>query len=112
MTKDKKFTKAFIFNNAGSIGIGEYVSEIEDFGRVAETINMNVTSCIILNSIFVKFFQPISEAVVVVEISSGAAFSPYATWSLYCSHKAARKMFFQVLAQEAEMVTFFFFFFF
>ena len=65
---------------------------------------MNLTSCIVTTSIFLKVFQAISESVVVVDTSSGAAFIPLETWSVYCSHKAARRMFHQTLAAEASLV--------
>lgn len=40
-----------------------------------------------------------------VNISSLAAMQPFETWGIYCSVKAARNMFMQVISSEAEILT-------
>jgi len=56
-----------------------------------------------LNSAFMTSVDKLSvKKVTVVNISSGSAITPSPTMSLYCTGKAARHMFFKVMAQEEK----------
>ena len=60
-----------------------------------------MTSCILLNSAFVNRFARVpAERKAVVQVSSLIAVESQKTWSLYCAGKAARDMFFRVMAEE------------
>ena len=63
-------------------------------------ISLNVSSMIMLTTLFLRKFEADGTQCVVVNISSGAAVRAFDTWTLYCTAKAARYMFVQVLATE------------
>lgn len=52
---------------------------------------------------FIRSFRALAHQLAIVDISSGAAFLPFASWSSYCVSKAARVMFHGVLAQELQL---------
>jgi len=79
------------------------VANLHDRTRTQElkaAIDSNVTSTIILTSVALEVLLDKTESFDMVDISSGAARRPSATWASYCSTKAARYMFMQVLAAE------------
>jgi len=81
------------------------VANLHDHARtrtqeLKAAIDSNVTSTIILTSVALEVLLDKTESFDMVDISSGAARRPSATWASYCSTKAARYMFMQVLAAE------------
>uniref|UniRef100_A0A8D0L269 Sepiapterin reductase n=1 Tax=Sphenodon punctatus TaxID=8508 RepID=A0A8D0L269_SPHPU len=94
--------RLLIINNAGSLG--DITRSFVDFTSPAEVnsyLAFNVTSTLCLTSSTLKAFpgQP-GLCRTVVNISSLCARTPFKSWTLYCSGKAARDMMFQVLALE------------
>jgi len=98
-----RYESGQLFHNAGSLGALNYIRTLgsESPLEIQSFYCLNMTSVIFLTSAFLNFFNKTSK-LTVVNISSGAAWMPYESWSLYCSVKAARKMFHQVLAKEEE----------
>lgn len=94
-------TNDIIFiNNAGVIHpIGGLGNLKED--QVIENVNVNFLSPIILLNKLVKLKNKKRFRLKIINISSGAAENPVAGWSLYCSTKAAIKMFFNTIVSSA-----------
>lgn len=85
---------------AGTLGdITKYCKEMTDPKKVRENFDINVVGTILLNSAFLKAFKDVGSKVI-INISSLAGIQPFKSWSLYCSGKAARDMFFRTLALE------------
>jgi NAD(P)-dependent dehydrogenase (short-subunit alcohol dehydrogenase family) len=74
------------------------------YADLIASINLNVTSPMIVSDVLLGKLigERVGERLTVVNISSGAAIRPYATWSPYCCGKAARRMLTQVLSAEEE----------
>lgn len=97
--KIKDFELAFIIHNAGSVGdVSKKAKEIFDISQMTKYYHLNVFSVISLNSIFMKHFESIPK--LVINITSKCGIVPFKSMSYYCSGKAAREMYFKVLAEE------------
>jgi benzil reductase ((S)-benzoin forming) len=97
----KEGDRIALINNAGMI---EPVALLEniDFQTAAQQINLNLLAPMVLISGFIKSTQNIGIPKVVLNISSGAAFIPYAGWGVYCSSKAALDMLTKVAGVEQQ----------
>ncbi|XP_034248916.1 sepiapterin reductase isoform X2 [Thrips palmi] len=96
------FQLAFIVHNAGSLGnVGPGVAEMNDSEEWSEFLTLNITSTAVLNSEFLKVFPENSVPNrTVINITSLCAIQPFISMGQYCVSKAAREMFFKVLAEE------------
>ncbi|KAJ1527719.1 hypothetical protein ONE63_007678 [Megalurothrips usitatus] len=96
------FQVAFIVHNAGSLGnVGQSVSELNEVEQWNEFLALNITSTSVLNSEFLKVFpQGSVPNRTVVNVTSLCAVQPFCSMGQYCVGKAAREMFFKVLAEE------------
>ncbi|XP_069111569.1 sepiapterin reductase-like [Argopecten irradians] len=95
------FEQSVIVHNAGTLGDNtKYASDLSDVQTVQANFDMNVSGMILLNSQFLKKFSNSSKGRSVVHISSLVAIQPVPSFSLYCTGKAARDMFFRVMAVE------------
>ncbi len=88
-----------LINNAGTLG------EIKRFGKLSpldqiRTYNLNILAPAMLMNNFIAAYQKIAVPKVVVNVTSGAAKSPYDGWSSYCSSKAAIDMMSRVASRE------------
>ncbi|XP_050419473.1 sepiapterin reductase [Patella vulgata] len=92
------FEQTIIFHNAGTLDNLKYCPQLDSFAKNSEYFNVNVAGLIALNAKFLSTFD--IQPKVVINISSLAAKKPYKSWSLYCTVKAGREMFFKVLAAE------------
>ncbi|KAL5007882.1 hypothetical protein ScPMuIL_016688 [Solemya velum] len=100
------FEQAMIVHNAGTVGDpSKYIRELSDPGLVGGCFDMNISGMVLLNAAFLQTFPSSSVCSrVVVAVTSLSAVMPMRTWSLYCTAKAARDMFFRVLALEEPEV--------
>ena len=98
----EQFEAALMVHNSGSIGNqGVGATMLNSAGELRTYFDSNLTSCFLLNSAFVKRFAEVpAKRKAVVQVSSLMAVQPQKTWSLYCAGKAARDMFFRVMAEE------------
>jgi len=97
--KAESFAHALCIHNAGSLGDpSKRCSEHGAMDVCTDYFQLNVASVIVLNSLFLQLFANVSKTV--VNISSLCGVVPVSSLSLYCSGKAARDMFFKVLAIE------------
>ncbi|WP_275316809.1 (S)-benzoin forming benzil reductase [Tenacibaculum bernardetii] len=88
-----------LINNAGRLG---KISNLENLKPIdiSKTIQLNTTTPIILSSLFIKITEQLSCKKQIINISSGAAKSPYQGWSIYCTSKAAIDMMTKAIATE------------
>eukprot|EP01031_Cornospumella_fuschlensis_P034036 gene34036-41196_t len=101
--------KSVVFiNNAGSLGpvrpIGDALHSADEY---VKAFNLNVTSSCFLTSEFVRHlssasYQPQSQDVTIVNISSLAAVQAMDCKGVYCAGKAARDMYHKVLAEQVK----------
>ncbi|MDM5246501.1 SDR family NAD(P)-dependent oxidoreductase [Lysinibacillus sp. G4S2] len=90
-------------NNAGVIGPINKIGKYGDSNFIKKHINVNYLSPLILINQLVRI-TPITKKIKIINISSGAATKAMEGWSLYCSSKAAIKMFLSVLEKESENI--------
>jgi len=88
-----------LINNAGML---EPVAKSEDSDPylMSAHITVNLTSLMLISSEFIKAGKNYPAEKEILNISSGAAYSPYPGWSSYCASKAGALMFSKVLAEE------------
>jgi sepiapterin reductase len=120
----ERVARAALVNNAGSGGPVGAVADLADLAALRAAIDLNVTSCVWLTALFLRFARAElgagadAGAVVVgagtgaasttpwrcavVNVSSLCAVKPFPTLGAYCVGKAARDMLHSVIAAEAE----------
>ncbi|OWF47701.1 sepiapterin reductase-like [Mizuhopecten yessoensis] len=95
------FEQSVIVHNAGTLGDNtKYASQLSDVATVQRNFDVNVSGMILLNSGFLRKFSNSSKGRLIVNLSSLVAVQPVSSFSLYCTGKAARDMFFRVMAAE------------
>ncbi|XP_059224359.1 sepiapterin reductase [Stomoxys calcitrans] len=100
-TKASDFERAFIIHNAGTVGdVSKRAKDISDTDMWTQYYHTNVFSTISLNVEYFKMFSQVPK--LVVNVSSKCGIEPFASMSFYCSGKAAREMYFNVLAVEEK----------
>lgn len=107
------FRRAILVNNAGSLGDLRPISDLPSVLALRRTIDSNVTACIWLTSLFLRWLggadglrpSPHAPPSAVVNVSSLAAIEPFATMLVYCAGKAARDMLHKGVAEEAALAT-------
>lgn len=101
-SKPIDFELSIIVHNVGSVGdVSEGTAEMSDIIKWQEYFALNVYSVASLNSQFLKVFTDGSvKRRTVINVTSLAAIKPIKSMGYYCAGKAAREMFFKVLAEE------------
>lgn len=100
--KSLKFPKlnteeVLLINNAATIG--EIVPlHLKSDNAIIKEFNLNIISATLLCKKFIKSFK--SERKLLINISSGAANKPIASWSTYCATKAALDRLTEVISEE------------
>lgn len=95
------FQLAFIIHNVGTIGdITKFAKQLDNTAVWRDYYDINVFSVAALNSMFMTVFERTNKFV--VNITSLCSIKPFESYGLYCSGKAAREMYFKVLALEQE----------
>lgn len=93
------FEQSVIVHNVGSTGdVTKRARECSKLSEWQENFNTNVFSVVILNNIFLEVFQSVRKYV--INITSKAGIEPFEGFAFYCPNKAAREMYFRVLAAE------------
>lgn len=93
------FGLAAIVHNVGTIGnVERKAIDMDDRQEWEEYFATNVITVGVLNSCFLRRFQVSKK--LVVNITSKACLVPFKSMGFYCSGKAAREMYFKVLADE------------
>ncbi len=95
----EKNDRVVLINNAGTLGEISYIGQQSDENIVVSSM-VNFTSAAILMNKFIAAYQHHEGERIIINITSGAADSPYDGWASYCSAKAALNMFTQVIHEE------------
>ncbi|XP_059054857.1 sepiapterin reductase [Achroia grisella] len=99
------FALNLIFHNVGSLGnLAVETSRMENVDELREYYDLNVFKVISLNTQFLKIFKEVEDRIVIVNVTSLCAIKPMGGMAFYCSGKAAREMYFRVLAEEKKHV--------
>lgn len=89
-----------ILNSAVILPIRKVAGLLEE--EILQSVNVNVTSAILLCQNFVRRFRNLPRPKALVNIGSGAAHRGFPGWSLYCAGKAAMESFFRALYEEEK----------
>ncbi|GFT81185.1 sepiapterin reductase [Trichonephila clavipes] len=96
------FQQVVIVNNAGTLGdISKTALQTTSGPDIKDYFDLNLLSVIFLTTGFLNAFKR-AKRKIVINISSLAAIQPFRGWSLYCTGKAAREMYFRTLAEEEK----------
>lgn len=88
-----------IIHNAGSIGnVEKRAIELNSLDEWETYYRFNVISVVLLNNKFIEYFK--DKKPIIVNITSKCGLVPFNSFCMYGSGKAAREMYFRVLAQE------------
>ncbi|KAJ8894831.1 hypothetical protein PR048_000138 [Dryococelus australis] len=99
------FDIALLVNNAGTVGdVSQAAKDADNPSKWQEYLALNVTSCISITAQFLQVFDASSVRKTVVNITSLSAVTPMKSFAYYCVGKAAREMYFRVLAEESPDV--------
>lgn len=94
-----------LINNAGTLGEINTLDKI-DLDNLENIITVNYTSAMILATKFIQKYQNEAILKTIINISSGAATSAYASWSNYCASKAALEMFSKCINVEQAALSY------
>jgi benzil reductase ((S)-benzoin forming) len=97
---EKGFEQVVLINNAGMLGPVAHLGSF-DAAAIDQTVRVNLTAPLVLSNAFIKAYGAYPAPRLIVQVSTGAAKSPYDGWSLYCSTKAGLDMLARV--QEREL---------
>lgn len=99
------FANCVIFHNVGSLGnLSVQTDRMENLEEMRQYYDLNVFNVITLNTQFLKVFEKVEERVIIVNVTSLCAIKPMSGMASYCSGKAAREMYFKVLAEEKKHI--------
>uniref|UniRef100_A0A240PK77 Sepiapterin reductase n=1 Tax=Anopheles epiroticus TaxID=199890 RepID=A0A240PK77_9DIPT len=95
-----RFGLACVIHNVGTVGnIERKAIDMDDRAEWEQYFGMNVFTVAVLNSCFLRKFQSVPVKLV-VNITSKACLVPFQSMTYYCAGKAARELYFRVLAEE------------
>lgn len=98
-----EFELVMMIHNVGTLGdVSKWSKDINDYNYLESYFSTNVFTPMILNNFFLKAFP--NPQKFIVNITSKAAIAPFKSFGFYCAGKAAREMFFRVLAEESPDV--------
>lgn len=93
----KSFSKIVLVNNAGMLGEVNHLGKLSG-KAIVDVFTVNAIAPALLMNKFLRLYENINAEKVVINVSSGAGRHPIASWSTYCSSKAALDM----LSQTAQ----------
>lgn len=94
--------RVVLLNNAGMLGDIKRVGDLEA-KNIRQTMAVNLTAPIMLCNRFIHEYRSSSAQALILQVSTGAASSPYDAWSLYCASKSGLEMFSRVIDAEGAM---------
>lgn len=95
----------YIFHNAGFVGTIKNTTELNDLQAWRSYYDLNMFSMVLLNNAFIQKIRPIAPQLAVVNITSLCGSKPFVNLAMYGSGKAARELYFKVLAVEQPNIT-------
>lgn len=93
-----------IFHNAGFAGTMKQTTDLTDVDVWRQYFDLNLFSMILLNTAFIKNLKSVIPQLMIVNISSICGKVPFLNFAMYGSGKAAREIFFKVLAIEEQNI--------
>lgn len=96
-------TEIVLVNNAGMLGDIAHTGTLHD-EVIQKVYQLNIITPHILCNKFIAAHRAHAVKKVIINISSGAAKTPYDGWSMYCASKAALDMMTMTLAREQKLV--------
>ncbi|XP_072395584.1 sepiapterin reductase-like [Diabrotica undecimpunctata] len=99
-TNSNDVNTGIIFHNAGHVATVKQTTDLTELAVWREFYDMNFFSCVLLNNVFIKSLRLVVPKLVVTNITSLTGHVPLKNLSMYGSGKAAREIFFKVLALE------------
>ena len=93
--------KIVLINNAASLGEVKHIGRLKTHSIVS-TYHLNLVAPAFLGNEFLRSYRSHEAEKLIINISSGAAFSPIEGWSVYCSSKAGLEMFSAVMEEELQ----------
>ncbi|OWF39683.1 sepiapterin reductase-like [Mizuhopecten yessoensis] len=104
LSKDD-FDQVVVVHNCATTGDNVKTAlQLCDANHVRSYYDINLVGMILLNTSFFTTFSDSAKSRVVINITSGASQLPAPSLHLYCAGKAARDMFFRVLATEEPSI--------
>lgn len=98
------FDLVIAIHNVGTLGdITKWVKDISSYEELEPYFSVNVHAPTLLNNRFLKVV-PSSTKKLIVNITSKAAIAPFKSFGFYCMGKAAREMYFRILAEEEKEI--------
>uniref|UniRef100_A0A4Y0AV78 Sepiapterin reductase n=2 Tax=Anopheles funestus TaxID=62324 RepID=A0A4Y0AV78_ANOFN len=95
-----QFGLACVIHNVGTVGnVERKAIDMDDRTEWEQYFGTNVFNVAVLNSCFLRKFQTVASKLV-INITSKACLLPFQSMTYYCAGKAAREMYFRVLAEE------------
>ncbi|NVK29650.1 MAG: SDR family NAD(P)-dependent oxidoreductase [Gammaproteobacteria bacterium] len=91
----------WVINNAGVLTPIGPTAKFET-AELIDNMSVNIASAVVFMSEVMRQIQNLPARKVIANISSGAATSPYAGWSLYCMAKAGIEQFVRSVAEEQK----------
>ncbi len=92
------YEEVILISNAGSLGPLQPIGCEDNLKEMTNNFNMNITSTCYITSEVIRNFK--SQKLTLINISSLCAVQPVESWGLYCTGKAARDMFYRIIAEE------------
>ncbi|XP_045477667.1 sepiapterin reductase-like isoform X1 [Harmonia axyridis] len=96
---------SIFIHNAGTIGCLKKTVDLNDVELWRKYYDLNLISAISLNSKFISKTKGLAKKLFIVNITSLCGRVPFVNMSMYGSCKAARELFFKVLAVEESNLT-------
>lgn len=94
------FKISFLFHNAGQIGAIKNALSLENLSYWHNYFHINYFSVVALTTAFLKKLKALSSKIIIINITSLAGRQPFPNMAMYGSGKAARDLYFRVLAKE------------
>lgn len=99
------FDLAICVHNVGTVGdIDRWAATESDVAKWSAYFQVNLFNVILLNNLFLSATHSVATRLV-INVTSLCAIEPMKSMAYYCTGKAAREMFFRVLALENPTVT-------
>lgn len=96
------FDLAIVIHNVGTLGdITKWAKDIQSYDELEPYFSINVHAPTLLNNRLLKVI-PSKTKKFIVNITSKAAICPFKSFTFYCMGKAAREMYFRMLAEEEK----------
>lgn len=103
--RSREAEKIVLVNNAGWLGEVKPLGRIDPL-QIERALQINLVAPSILSKLFLEQTKDHPAEKVIINISSGAARYPVASWSTYCASKAGLDMLTQVMAIDHPEVRF------